>query len=229
VASQLAQENAHLTEEVRTLAERVTHMNEIVQSHRALTAASEGPVEQAPLGQIAGGALAIVDASYARLRIEVVRSFDDVPAWTDRVKLTQVLVNLLSNAKDACVEMRDHDRRVCVRVRNSGGDKAIIEVEDNGIGIAAENLDRIFADGFTTKGGGRGLGLHYCANALKEMGGRLSVRSEGPGKGAAFTVEIPKDRRSKPRGRGEIAHQVEGHAGSVTEERQDERRGQERD
>ena len=62
---------------------------------------------------------------------------------------------------------------------------------DNGNGIAPENLSRIFAHGFTTKKDGHGFGLHSAARAAKEMGGSLAVQSEGPGRGATFTLELP--------------------------------------
>jgi signal transduction histidine kinase len=52
-------------------------------------------------------------------------------------------------------------------------------------------LTRIFSHGFTTKKGGHGFGLHSCANAAKEMGGRLTARSDGVGCGASFTLELP--------------------------------------
>jgi signal transduction histidine kinase len=66
-----------------------------------------------------------------------------------------------------------------------------ISISDNGIGIPPENLTRIFSHGFTTKKDGHGFGLHSGANAAREMGGSLSVASEGPGQGATFTVELP--------------------------------------
>ncbi len=59
------------------------------------------------------------------------------------------------------------------------------------MGIAEENLDRIFTRGFTTKKGGHGFGLHDSAIAAEEMGGTLTAHSDGPGKGALFTLELP--------------------------------------
>jgi signal transduction histidine kinase len=73
------------------------------------------------------------------------------------------------------------DRMLCVRVA------------DNGEGIAPENLTRIFAHGFTTRKEGHGFGLHSCANAAGEMGGKLTAHSDGPGTGATFTLELPID------------------------------------
>ena len=66
-----------------------------------------------------------------------------------------------------------------------------IQVQDNGIGIAPENLNRIFAHGFTTKKDGHGFGLHSSALAAKEMGGALHAHSDGLGRGALFTLELP--------------------------------------
>jgi signal transduction histidine kinase len=64
------------------------------------------------------------------------------------------------------------------------------------VGIASENLTRVFHHGFTTKRGGHGFGLHSSANAAVEMGGRLSARSDGPGLGATFVLELPLEKRA---------------------------------
>jgi signal transduction histidine kinase len=77
-----------------------------------------------------------------------------------------------------------------VRVTN-GDDRMRIAVMDNGVGIPAENLTRIFNHGFTTRKDGHGFGLHSGALAAKEMGGALRVHSDGPGLGATFTLELP--------------------------------------
>jgi signal transduction histidine kinase len=65
-------------------------------------------------------------------------------------------------------------------------------VADNGIGIAPENLTRIFGHGFTTRPSGHGFGLHSGALAAKELGGTLTASSPGPGQGAAFALELPQ-------------------------------------
>ena len=66
-----------------------------------------------------------------------------------------------------------------------------IAVCDTGIGIAPDNLVKIFNHGFTTKKDGHGFGLHSGANAAKEMGGSLTAHSDGLGQGATFTLELP--------------------------------------
>ena len=77
-------------------------------------------------------------------------------------------------------------------VRSKSGNVQIA-VADNGVGIAKANLSRIFAHGFTTKKDGHGFGLHSAALAATEIGGSLSVKSAGPGRGATFTLELPAD------------------------------------
>jgi signal transduction histidine kinase len=73
----------------------------------------------------------------------------------------------------------------------NGNNRLKVTVRDNGVGIPPENLTRIFSHGFSTRKGGHGFGLHSGANAAKEMGGQLSVQSEGAGKGATFVLELP--------------------------------------
>jgi signal transduction histidine kinase len=82
-------------------------------------------------------------------------------------------------------------KQLVVRVGTSGPNRVKIVVADNGIGIAAENLTKIFNHGFTTRQTGHGFGLHSGANAAKEMEGTLTAHSEGLGKGAEFSLELP--------------------------------------
>jgi len=102
----------------------------------------------------------------------------------------QILVNVIGNATHACDETNHSDKRITLSVRN-GGNRVKISVADNGIGIPTENLSRIFNHGFTTKEYGHGFGLHSGALAAREVGGTLSAQSEGPGRGAIFTLELP--------------------------------------
>ena len=103
--------------------------------------------------------------------------------------------NLLANAAEAIVESGEERGRVQVSV----GRESLHEVEmvrlrvrDNGGGIAPENLNRVFERGFSTKpGGARGLGLHWCANSIAALKGRMFAESEGIGKGACLHVVIP--------------------------------------
>jgi len=82
-------------------------------------------------------------------------------------------------------------KRMTISISQNTSDRVTIAVRDNGLGIPASNLTKIFNHGFTTKKDGHGFGLHSGANAAKEMGGSLSAHSDGPGKGAEFTLKLP--------------------------------------
>lgn len=97
----------------------------------------------------------------------------------------------LRNAKHACQDSERADKRLTVGVANGHG-RIKIRVTDNGVGIPAENLTRIFNYGFTTRETGHGFGLHCSALAAREISGSLQVQSDGPGHGATFTLELPR-------------------------------------
>jgi C4-dicarboxylate-specific signal transduction histidine kinase len=132
-------------------------------------------------------------AAFDRHGVEVVREFaPDLPVVRlDRHKALQILINLLRNAKYAMDAGDPPHKRLVVRIARPSSDRARITIVDNGVGIAPEHLTRIFNHGFTTKTDGHGFGLHSGANAAREMGGSLTVQSEGPGKGAEFSLDLP--------------------------------------
>jgi two-component system, NtrC family, sensor kinase len=113
------------------------------------------------------------------------------PVEVEKHKLLQILVNLLQNAKHALVEGGTLDKQLTLKVALTEEGLVRISVIDNGMGIAPENLTRIFSHGFTTRKDGHGFGLHSGALAAREMGGSLTARSDGPGRGATFTLEFP--------------------------------------
>jgi signal transduction histidine kinase len=102
----------------------------------------------------------------------------------------QILINLVRNAKLACVDSGRTDKQITVRTTSD--DRSVkIAISDNGVGIPVENLTRIFNHGFTTRKTGHGFALHSGALAAKELGGSLTVHSDGPGHGATFILELP--------------------------------------
>jgi signal transduction histidine kinase len=105
-----------------------------------------------------------------------------------------ILVNLITNAVYAMGDNADRPRQLRVRAELRAGGTVVVEVADNGEGIPAENLTRIFTHGFTTHEGGHGFGLHSSALAAREMGGALTVQSDGVGSGARFVFEARPER-----------------------------------
>jgi signal transduction histidine kinase len=109
----------------------------------------------------------------------------------------QILVNLVRNAKYACDESGKTEKLIILRIAPAA-EGVRISVIDNGVGIPAENMDRLFTHGFTTRQSGHGFGLHSGALAAQELGGTLHAESDGSGRGAAFILELPYSRRDIP-------------------------------
>jgi PAS domain S-box-containing protein len=191
LADQLGAEHLLLQQEQDQLTRNIEHIKEIVVMQQNYARVS-GFLERVSIANLVDDALQINVAGLSRHGVQVVRHYADVPEVTaDKHKVLQILVNLVHNAKYALDESGRPDKRLTVAIGMNGNHRLKITVSDNGVGIPRENLTRIFAHGFSTRKGGHGFGLHSGANAAKEMGGQLSVHSEGPGQGATFTLELP--------------------------------------
>jgi len=192
VSRQLAGEEDLILDEINSLISNIDHIKAIVTTQQSHARGVSGVVEEVSLAELLEDAIHINTASMKRHSVATIREFDDVgPVLGDKQKILQILVNLISNAKYACMESENTNHELTVRLQRTGEDRVSIEVSDNGMGIAAENLTRIFAHGFTTREEGHGFGLHSAALAAKELGGRLTAYSNGLGTGATFTLEIP--------------------------------------
>jgi len=197
VATHWTTEQQSLLTELRSLGLNIEHIKEIVVTQQAY-AKRVGIFEKISISEIVENAIKVHSAAYARHSIEVVRDYEDCPeAVTDKHKILQILVNFFQNAKYACDEGGKAEKIVTVLIRHSQPDRFCVTVADNGIGVAPENLTRIFTHGFTTRKDGHGFGLHSAALAAKEMGGSVVVQSEGLGKGASFTLELPLESKTE--------------------------------
>ncbi|MDI1443526.1 ATP-binding protein [Polyangium sp. 6x1] len=187
----LAAERTELLSLVGALEEHVTHIRAIVdfqQSYATVTNLDE-PVD---LTAVLEDALRMAMASGGRGGVVVDRALSPLPrALCDKHKLLQIVLNLLANAKWALDERGGEGKRLSVRLARPAEDRVRIQVIDNGVGIDSALLTKIFQHGFTTRKGGHGFGLHSSALVARAMGGTLAAESEGPGRGAAFTLEFP--------------------------------------
>jgi signal transduction histidine kinase len=191
LAESLEEERAALVDEVKSLAENVRHIKEIV-ARQQTYAKRGGLIEPVELTDLVNDALRMNSERFIRAGVEVIRLFQDAPlVAVDKHVTMQILVNLLSNACYALEQSGRQDKRLTLGIAWNGRDRVKLIVKDNGIGISSDNLNRIFQHGFTTKPEGHGFGLHSGANAAKQMGGNLTVHSDGPGTGAAFALEVP--------------------------------------
>ncbi|MGA2542033.1 MAG: ATP-binding protein [Verrucomicrobiota bacterium] len=195
VADQLAGEQTKLIAKMDSVGQHIEHIKEIVAMQQTYAKVS-GIYENLAVVALVEDALRMNAAAFDRHGIEPVREFaENLPlVRADRHKVLQILINVLRNAKyamDAQSAQTGQAKRLRVRVGLASPDRVRITIADNGVGINPEHLTRIFSHGFTTKKDGHGFGLHSGANAAKEMGGTLTARSEGPGQGAEFTLELP--------------------------------------
>jgi signal transduction histidine kinase len=192
----LAREQTQALEELAGLQKNVEHINEIVamQQNYATVAGVKSNVN---ITELIEDVLRMTEASFEHHGIKLAKEFDTrLPEISvDRHKVLQILTNLIRNAKQACQNSPQPDKQLTVRARATDS-RLSISVIDNGVGIPKENLTRIFAHGFTTRENGHGFGLHSSALAAKELGGELVVCSDGPGKGAMFTLELNLNRNN---------------------------------
>ena len=142
-------------------------------------------------------ALKMLQDSIDRRRIQIEIDCDNAPEEIriEESHFHQMLVNLIKNSIEAIDDFAQLGNpteapRIQFRVYTDG-DFLSIDVTDNGIGIAPEDIQRIFSAGFTTKEYGSGLGLHSSANFVISIGGQIQPLSEGKGKGATMHITLP--------------------------------------
>lgn len=187
LAAEADHRRAALHAELARLAEQVRHIEHIVHSqqrlamrphHAETVSAPELVAEAARIAGLDPRALDVQDETGGR------------PLELDRHALLEILANLLLNARQAVAGRAAP--RIAVRLREQAEPPGLhLEVEDDGCGIRAEDLPRVFDFGFTTKRDGHGIGLHTTAMLVRALGGRIEAASDGPGRGARFSLTIP--------------------------------------
>ena len=184
--------------ELDLLRGNIEHIKEIVVMQQTYAKVS-GVKEIININELVEDSLRMNEGTLNQHQVNIVREFDNArPLNIEKHKVLQILVYLIRNAKQACQESKRLEKQLTVRIVN-GGDRINISIIDNGVGIPAENMPRIFNHGFTTRKDGHGFGLHSGALAAKELGGALTGYSEGAECGATFTLVLPypPDEKSK--------------------------------
>jgi signal transduction histidine kinase len=191
LAEYVEQEKNAVISEIDLLRKNVDHVKDIVAMQQTYAKVS-GVTEAVKVTDLVEDALRMNASVLIRHDVHFYREYDEpLPEIiVQKHKALQILVNLIRNAKQACDASGSEDKRLTMRVTN-GDNRVRIALIDNGIGIPKENLTRVFNHGFTTKKDGHGFGLHSSCLAAKDLQGTLTVHSDGPGKGATFTLELP--------------------------------------
>jgi PAS domain S-box-containing protein len=166
--------------------------SEVIRHVRAL--ANKTDVEKAPLdfNQVVKDAIVLVQRELTSQRISLRAELAParLAVFGDRIQLQQVIINLLINGIEAMQPVSGRPRELVIRSGQDQSSQVCLSVTDCGLGISAENVNRLFNAFFTTKTNGLGMGLSICRSIVEAHGGRLSASSnEGPG--ATFQFVLP--------------------------------------
>jgi signal transduction histidine kinase len=190
LGEQLAADQRSALEELAGLRENLEHIKDTVNMQQSYAKLC-GVTETVEVVDLVEDSLRLNAGAFARHGVTLQREFGEVPPINvDKHKVLQILVNLVRNAKYACDDSGRSDKLITLRIAPVAAGVSIA-VQDNGIGIPRENMSRLFQHGFTTRASGHGFGLHSCALAALELGGTLRADSDGEGRGACFTLELP--------------------------------------
>lgn len=187
----------NVVNEIMSLQKNMDYINKIITTQQSLSD-SIGMIEEISIQDIINDALTINKSAANRNNIEIIQNFKlNKKAHVDRVKLLQILTNLIKNSVDSLTECKKDNKKIIVSLQEKEDKTFVIQVIDNGIGISFENKNKIYNYGFTTKKDGHGFGLHTSSLAAKEMGGLLVAESEGENLGATFSLTLPLEPKAK--------------------------------
>jgi signal transduction histidine kinase len=151
--------------------------SEVIRRVRAL--AKKAEVENVPLGinGVIGEVVALVHRELSTQRVSLRTELTpNLPTILgDRVQLQQVIINLVMNGIEAMLQVTDRPRELVIRSGQEDTQHVLVSITDCGVGISAEDANRLFNAFFTTKSGGMGMGLAICRSIVEAHGGRLSA------------------------------------------------------
>ena len=193
VSEELSTNRSTINAELESTQGYLQHVKTIVSMQQEYATGSQ-VIEEVDLAEVLDDAIKMSSGSLERHRISLVREFvPGIQIMLDKHRVIQILVNLIRNAKHAVQDMDIDSRMIKVVVNQPDKETVAIDIIDNGIGISADNMVNLFNYGFSTKSNGHGFGLHSGANSANELGGSLTVHSDGLGKGATFTLTLPNE------------------------------------
>jgi signal transduction histidine kinase len=183
-------------EEARENARRIVRdgkrAGDIVGRIRALATKTATAMARLDINETIQDVIALAQTEVRRnsvtLHIELANDLS--PVLGDRVQLQQVVLNLVMNAVEAMRTVGERPRQLVIRTQEDEGNLVRISVQDSGIGLDPQSMERIFDAFYTTKSGGMGMGLSICRSIVQHHGGQLwAMTNDGPGTTLQFTVQ----------------------------------------
>lgn len=166
---------------------------EHILAHQQATADLDVAPQDLALSEIVREALRQTSSAVAGIAVSVSPSIERAPKVRAHQPIAvHILHNVIANAVTAVNAADGGDRRIEIAAHCAAdGGPVVLEVRDNGVGILPEHMPELFRNGFTTKPDGKGgEGLHWCANALAKLKGKIWAESAGKDAGAAFFIEF---------------------------------------
>lgn len=186
----LLEDDELIKNEIENLNKNIAHIADIVMMQKEISGVYDIK-EKINLSDIIEMAIKMCGFEQKQA-ISITKNYgDDYFLMIDKVKLLQILVNLIKNAKESLIESNNQNKHIDIRTYyDKSTENYFIEIQDNGVGIPEENLTKIFSMGYTTKPSGHGFGLHGSANTAKQLGGSLKAVSKGLNEGACFILQL---------------------------------------
>jgi DNA-binding LacI/PurR family transcriptional regulator/signal transduction histidine kinase len=174
---------------INRLDNKVRSINEIIAAQQSYAGISE-IAEELDIASVVDDVIKLFSESLDNCRIQIIRDYQGKPkVMAQRMKLFPILANIISNAQEAMFDNPEFNRRLIFSVTEDSQGK-YIRITDNGHGIPADTLKKIFENEFAIKKEHHAFGLYRSANLMAEMGGDLWAESPGPGKGATIVIQF---------------------------------------
>jgi len=191
LSDKLVSQESDLMVELDSLDKSINHIKSVISMQQSYSG-SFGMLENVNMYDLIEDALNINMSDMHNSNISFIKDYQDISEiHVDRHKVLQIIINLLSNAKHAVVDAGIKNKKITISLYEEG-ELVYVEIKDNGIGILEEDMPQLFKYGFTKRKTGHGFGLHNCALIAEDLGGKITVESEGAGKGASFKLFFKK-------------------------------------
>jgi PAS domain S-box-containing protein len=195
-------ENARAIRSVTRMISEAHRASQVILRIRELAKKAEPVMSQVDVNWLIEDVLVLIsrEATGQRVEVRTQLASELPPVLGDRVQLQQVLINLVMNGIQAMAPVTDRARVLVIRTQRPDANQILVAVEDAGVGIAPENLDRLFGAFYTTKPDGMGMGLSISRSIVETHGGSISAtRNSGPGMTFQFTLSVYREQAASLR------------------------------